>query len=245
MARFNKMFVKKLFMPDGKDKGQLDKMTQVTATASEINTGLDGITSTAAELNLLDGSSTANAVASKAVILNAGGDIITASNVGTAGTGVTAVEYGDGLRHTTVLTVAGVIAAVAGAGNHAEGLVVYTFPTSGTIIINSCTMSIGATSTGNALDTPEVGIGTVLANDAQATLGAIGATVENIIEGAAVVGCAGQVKVIADTPTADYPFVGAKGANTLNLNYAANWTGAEAAMAVAGTIIVDWSIQVY
>jgi hypothetical protein len=54
MARFNKLFVKKLFMPDGKNKAQLDKMTQVTATASEINTGLDGLTATAAELNIMD-----------------------------------------------------------------------------------------------------------------------------------------------------------------------------------------------
>ena len=53
MARFNKMFVKKLFMPDGKDKGQLDKMTRVTATATEINK-LDGLTASQTELNLND-----------------------------------------------------------------------------------------------------------------------------------------------------------------------------------------------
>lgn len=41
MARFNKIFVKKLFLPDGKEKGQLDLMSQITATASEINQ-LDG-----------------------------------------------------------------------------------------------------------------------------------------------------------------------------------------------------------
>ena len=54
MARFNKMFVKKLFMPDGKDKSQLDKMSQVTATASELNI-MDGVTSSAAELNIMTG----------------------------------------------------------------------------------------------------------------------------------------------------------------------------------------------
>ena len=54
MARFNKMHIKKLFMPDGKDKGQLDKMSQVTATASELNI-MDGVTATAAELNLNSG----------------------------------------------------------------------------------------------------------------------------------------------------------------------------------------------
>jgi len=54
MARFNKMYIKKLFLPDGKDKGQLDKLTRITATASELNI-MDGVTSTAAELNILDG----------------------------------------------------------------------------------------------------------------------------------------------------------------------------------------------
>jgi hypothetical protein len=37
MARYNKMFVKKLYMPDGKLKGQNDKLTRVTATASDLN----------------------------------------------------------------------------------------------------------------------------------------------------------------------------------------------------------------
>ena len=53
--RSNKLFVKKLYLPDGKLKGQNDKMSRVTASASEINTGLDGLTATAAELNLNDG----------------------------------------------------------------------------------------------------------------------------------------------------------------------------------------------
>ena len=51
--RSNKLFVKKLYLPDGKDKGQLDKMSRVTASVSEINK-LDGLTATQAELNLND-----------------------------------------------------------------------------------------------------------------------------------------------------------------------------------------------
>lgn len=53
MGRFNKAYIKKLFMPDGKDKSQLDKMSQVTATASELNI-MDGVTAIASELNILD-----------------------------------------------------------------------------------------------------------------------------------------------------------------------------------------------
>jgi hypothetical protein len=40
-GRFNKLFVNKLYMPDGKLKGQNDKMSRVTISASEVNL-LDG-----------------------------------------------------------------------------------------------------------------------------------------------------------------------------------------------------------
>ncbi len=55
--------------------------TLVTATATEINSALDGITSTYAELNLLDGSSAGTVVNSKAVIYSGSGTV-----VGTLGT---------------------------------------------------------------------------------------------------------------------------------------------------------------
>ena len=49
--------------------------TLVTATATEINSALDGITSTAAELNLLDGSVANTVVNSKAVIYGSSGQV--------------------------------------------------------------------------------------------------------------------------------------------------------------------------
>ena len=60
--------------------------TLVTATATEINSALDGITSTAAELNLLDGSTTAGIVASKAVIADSNKDISGGRNITITGT---------------------------------------------------------------------------------------------------------------------------------------------------------------
>jgi hypothetical protein len=50
--------------------------TLVTATATEINSALDGITSTYAELNLLDGSSAGTVVNNKAVIYSGSGTVI-------------------------------------------------------------------------------------------------------------------------------------------------------------------------
>ena len=75
MARFNKLFVKKLYMPDGKDKGQLDKLTRVTASATEVNT-LDGMTASTAELNALAG---AGVSAAEAAVL--GGITATAAEL--------------------------------------------------------------------------------------------------------------------------------------------------------------------
>ena len=49
--------------------------TLVTATATEINSALDGITSTAAELNLLDGSLANTVVNGKAVIYGSSGQL--------------------------------------------------------------------------------------------------------------------------------------------------------------------------
>ena len=55
--------------------------TLVTATAAEINSALDGITSTAAELNLLDGSTVGTVVASKGVVVDGNKDITGFRNI--------------------------------------------------------------------------------------------------------------------------------------------------------------------
>ena len=55
--------------------------TLVTATATEINSALDGITSTAAELNLLDGYTAGTVVASKAVVVDGNKDVTGFQNI--------------------------------------------------------------------------------------------------------------------------------------------------------------------
>ena len=60
--------------------------TLVTATATEINSALDGITSTAAELNLLDGSTASGIVASRAIIADSNKDISGGRNITITGT---------------------------------------------------------------------------------------------------------------------------------------------------------------
>ena len=73
--------------------------TSVTSTAAELNI-LDGVTSTAAELNLVDGSVAGTIVNSKAVIYGAAGEV-DATTLKIAGTAVTAtaaeLNYVDGV----------------------------------------------------------------------------------------------------------------------------------------------------
>jgi len=82
--------------------------TLVTATATEINSALDGITSTAAELNLLDGSVTNTVVNGKAVIYGGAGQV--AGTLSTAAqTNITSLGTLSGLTVTGDLAVTGAV----------------------------------------------------------------------------------------------------------------------------------------
>ena len=103
------------------------------------------------------------------------------SNYGTAGTGVVATEYGNGLYHQTVLTYASFTKDIAAAAL-AHGKAGYTFPVGGIHIHGG---TIDATITGaTSVATPDIGIGTVIGSGAVAVLGGTG-TFEDICDGLA------------------------------------------------------------
>src|SRR5688572_1308268 len=112
--------------------------------------------------------------------------LLTGTNVGTVTTAATtsAVEYGNGRDHFTVLTLTNF--AIGTSGDNASlalGAKFYSFP-AGTILVESATIVGGITAAISATtDTPEVGIGTVAATGAAATLTT--ATWEDIIDGGA------------------------------------------------------------
>lgn len=89
--RSNKAFIKKLYLPDGKLKGQNDKMSRVTASATELNQ-LDGATVSATELSLLSGL-TATSAELNLLDTSVNGALMTAGAGVTAGVG-TIVKYG-------------------------------------------------------------------------------------------------------------------------------------------------------
>ena len=96
-------------------------------------------------------------------------------------------------------------------------------------------------------DTPEVGLGTVIATGAVTGLDTP-ATFENILLGTAAADCDGTATVYAAIPTAAVPLVLAKGVNKLFFNVADAFdaaAGGEAAAILAGTVTIDWTIHVY
>lgn len=195
-----------------------------------------------AELGVLDSAGQANSAASKAAILDTNKRLRTNASVGTANTGSTAVEYGDGRLHQTVLTLATTLPAIAGGASLGVGKLLYTFP-AGAIIVESAYMSVAITQTeGNiTADTPDVGLGTVIASGAIATLDGTG-TFENIITGQTAADCNGTATVKTAIPTANVPFVIEAGAaHTIYLNVADGWAASgDAAAAVAGTVVLNW-----
>lgn len=163
---------------------------------------------------------------------------------GTANTGVIAAEYTDGRARTTVLTVSQVDAlTTADAAAIADGYLLYTFP-AGALVIDYAYMSLSVhATTEQHADTPDVGLGTVIASGAVATLDGT-ATFENIITGQTAANASGTATVKTALPTGNIPFIiAASDAHTLHFNVADTWandTSADLTADIAGTVVVVW-----
>lgn len=161
---------------------------------------------------------------------------------GTVNTGVTAVTYGDGVNFTTVLTVSQVDAVdVADAAALSDGYLLYTFP-AGAIIVDSAYMSMALTLAEDTTATPEVGLGTTIGSGANATLGAVGAAVENIITAQVAADANGTatVKTIADQKLV----IESAGDHTVYFNIADTWAdtaGADLTGDITGTVTLKWT----
>lgn len=173
----------------------------------------------------------------------------TTGHVGAVHTAATtsAVEYGDGYRHTTVLTLTNF--AIGTSGDNASkaiGAILYDLP-AGAVIVDSSYMSIAVTlADAVQTDTPEIGLGTAVGVGVQATLGAVGATAENIWEGAAVTDCTGATPTVGTklpTASGNPPLIiETGGAHTIYLNAADGWADltAGSALTATGTVVLNW-----
>ena len=206
-------------------------------------TSLNGLTSTATELNLLDGSDSDIPVASTAAILNSGGDLITASNVGvSAATSV--LEYGDGFHHVTVLTLTGLsFSAEPDNASLAVGDLIYTLP-AGAKMLESAYMNIALNQTGDVkTDNFEIGLGTVIGTGAVSVLNGT-ATFEDIITGQVETGTQDGTNftVTAALPTVGAPlFFASADARTIHVNVAAVWSDIDTSvLTYSGTVVLVW-----
>ncbi len=165
-------------------------------------------------------------------------------NLGTAGTGTTAAEFGDQYNHVTVLTMAGTLPAITGDTAQAVGLLIYTFP-AGNIEVGPIHMKVGITqSQGNInSDDPDVGVGSTIATGANALLSA-NAAFEDFITGQTAVNCTGTVTDAFLASTAGGPVLIADGeTRTVHLNAADPWdaaAGGDSAATLSGAVTIPW-----
>lgn len=168
-----------------------------------------------------------------------GDEVEANANIGTAATGSTATEYGNGHNHRTVLTISTTLPAIAGGANLAVGKLLYTFP-AGAIIVRGAYMSLGLTqSDGNVdADTPDGGLGTVIGTGVVAVLGGT-ATFENILTGQTFNNCTGTAEKAMSTPALT---ILPSAAHTVHFNVADGWAASgDAALGLAGTVVLDWA----
>lgn len=163
----------------------------------------------------------------------------TISNIGVAAAGVTAVEYGDAINHVTKLTLDTTLPAIAGGANLAVGKLLYTLPV-GAQVISASQMNIALTAADGNIDadTPEVGLGSVIASGVVDVLSGT-ATFEDILTGQVATDCAGTA-ITAAVGTILATNTG--GVKAVFLNVADGWAaGGEAACPVTGTVVIHWS----
>lgn len=171
---------------------------------------------------------------------------LTSINVGTLLAGITAVEQGDARQHQSVLTLATTLPAIAGGAALGVGKLIYTFP-AGVIVIHSVYMNAILTAADGNIDadTPDVGIGTVIASGVVSVLSGTG-TFEDQVTGQTATDCTGTAILKTTAPTAGAAFIiEAADAHTLHLNVADSWAASgETDCPLTGTVIINWDFMI-
>jgi hypothetical protein len=169
---------------------------------------------------------------------------------GTAASGMTVVEKQSGVFHVTEIQIPETtLITTTGGENKAAGLLLYTLP-AGSVNLLGCAMHVYLTgTTAHENDTPEVALGTTIASGAQATLGAVAATAEDLFgpfvmsgieddgtEGA--LNLSGAAGTTANNATGKL-FVGTD-TRTVHLNIADGWAATAGSVKAEGTVWLTW-----
>jgi hypothetical protein len=122
------------------------------------------------------------------------------------------------------------------------GALIYTFP-AGACYLHATHGSLAMTMADNInTDTPEMGLGTVIATGAIATLGASGITFENIA-GPVVLGDTDGAASLFQQHTVGDLIIAAADAHTVHVNFADTWANVTTtASTVTGTVWLHWTL---
>ena len=165
------------------------------------------------------------------------------SGNGTAGSGVTAVHYGDGKNIISVLTLSGITLSPTGAAALGLGALIFTFP-AGTHVHEVTNMNVTLQGGGTVdADTPDVGIGSVVASGVVSVLSGT-ATFEDYITGQTATDCNGTAIPAFTAATAGaltgISLNAAGDSKAVYLNIADTWAGADT-ITLAGTVVIKWA----
>ncbi len=165
----------------------------------------------------------------------------TTANVGSAGTNVTAVEYGDGYNHVTELTLAAVaLLPTIPADAEGAGAVIYTFP-AGVYAGHMTHLDITAAAVGANTNAAELGCGSVIATGDISALNGT-ATFEDWLTGQVVADVSSPATEKSTIMTAGVPLIfEAAGSHVLNINIAGTWTATVTSMTLTGTVTIYWT----
>ncbi len=194
---------------------------------------------TAVEVDVLDGAVAGNTVASKAALLDSAKALQTNANVGTAGTGVTAVEYGDGYNHVTVLTLtAAALTPTIPADAEGAGAIIYTYP-AGVYVVDACHMDITAMTVDSATNAADIGVGSLISSGDIATLTT--AAMEDYVTGQTIADVSSPAKEKSTIPTGGASLLfEAGGSHVAHINIAATWNSTVATLDATGTVTIAW-----
>ncbi len=211
------------------------------SSASTFTTG-----ATIGNLTLADGSITdsSNAISfgnealtTTGIITGAGGR--TTLNIGSVPGTVTAVEWGDGYNHVTVLTVTNaVLIPTIPADAEEVGALIYTFP-AGIHRVNMTRLAITAATVATDAGNADLGCGSTLAAGDGTTLQL--ATDEDFINGLVVADMSSPSVDV--TEAGDSTIFLAAGSKLFHINVASDWTATQASPTITGTVTIAWTFM--
>jgi hypothetical protein len=168
--------------------------------------------------------------------------LITSANVGTPGTNCTAVEYGDGYNHVTVLTLtAAELTPTIPADAEGAGAIIYTLP-AGVYLAHACHMDITAGVMDTATNAADLGVGSLIASGDIATLNAGDADMEDWVTGQTVADVSTFVKEKTTIMTGGASEVFETGdSHVVHINVAGTWNQTVSTASVTGTVTLYWT----